>query len=95
MDEDKITIQATLGLIAMKMGNQDIGKRFYETAIKNSEKIKNDYLKNIALINYASQLISNNDPEKSIYINRIKSIPTDTGHKDLDFSRNRLIDSLK
>lgn len=82
-NESKITIQATLGLVALRNKEFELGKQLYEFAISNSEKIKSDYLKNLAIVNYARELIIAKQPEKDKYIKLVKSMKLDDKHKDL------------
>ncbi len=82
-NESKVTIQATLGLVALRNKEFELGKKLYELAISNSEKIKNQYLKNLATVNFARELIIAEQPEKDIYLEMVKNMKLDDKHKDL------------
>ncbi|MBL7791194.1 MAG: hypothetical protein JNK77_02635 [Saprospiraceae bacterium] len=82
-NECKVTIQATLGLVALRNKKFPIGKKLYELAIENAGRMKSNYLKNLAIINYARELLIANQPEKEEYFNIIKNMVLDDKHKDL------------
>ncbi|MEJ0029087.1 MAG: hypothetical protein WDO15_01380 [Bacteroidota bacterium] len=56
-NDSKITLLATAGLIAFRSGNIDEGKAFYNRSLASAEKIKNEHLKNLALLNYYRELM--------------------------------------
>lgn len=82
-NESKVTIQATLGLVALRNKEIELGKQLYELAIQNSQKMKSEYLKNLAIVNYARELVIAKQPEQDIYINMVKNMKLDDKHKDL------------
>lgn len=82
-NESKITYQATLGLVALKRGEVKLGVDLYEQAIQNASNIRNDYLKNLAITNFAKELINMNLPEKDIYVNKVRKMKIPDKHKDL------------
>ena len=83
-NESKITFQATLGLVALRNGEFEKGQKLYEIAILNSEKIKNEYLKNLAIVNYARELfIAGKQPELTKYIELTRKMKIDDTQKDL------------
>lgn len=82
-NESIVTIQATLGLVALRNKEFELGKQLYEFAIINSERIKNKYLKNLAIVNFARELIIGEQPEKDRYIDLVKNMEVDDKHKDL------------
>jgi len=82
-NESKITIQATLGLVSFRNSEFEIGKQLYELAINNSIRIKNDYLKNLAIVNYARELIIANQPEYEKYKKIVENMQLSDNHKDL------------
>lgn len=82
-NESKVSIQATLGLVALRNKEFELGKQLYELAIANSEKIKNEYFKNLAIVNYARELIIAKQPEKEKYLELVKNMKLDAKHKDL------------
>lgn len=82
-NESKITFQATLGLVALRNEEFEKGKKLYEIAILNSEKIKNEYLKNLAIVNYARELFIAKQPEFTKYIELIRKMKIDDTQKDL------------
>jgi tetratricopeptide (TPR) repeat protein len=79
-DEERITIQATLGLYHIRIKEFDKGKMFYKKAIENSNILKNEYYYNLALINFTRELYLIRDSEFSNYkvlFNNINSIDKD------------------
>ena len=82
-NESKITFQATLGLVALRNREMEKGKKLYELAILNSEKIKNVYLKNLAIVNYARELFLAKQPEVTNYIELTKKMKIDDTQRDL------------
>ena len=75
--------QPKAAIQALRNKEFELGKQLYEFAISNSEKIKSDYLKNLAIVNYARELIIAKQPEKDKYIKLVKSMKLDDKHKDL------------
>lgn len=94
-DENKITIQATLGLVYLKNKEIELGKRLYELAISNAERINNIYLKNLAIVNYTKELILQNDTEKSKYGSIVLNMKIEDTRKDLVFLRNEVVEMIK
>jgi len=90
-NETKITIQATIGLVSIRFGDFEKGIQLYENAIKNAEKIQNDYLKKLAIINYTRELIIANLPKKDKYLKMVKEMMIDNKHKDLEKLKNDVI----
>jgi hypothetical protein len=82
-NESKITIQATFGLVALRTKEIELGKKLYELAIQNSERIKNEYLKNLAIVNYTRELYISNQPEKYKYLELVRKMKIDPKDKDL------------
>lgn len=94
-NEGKITIQATLGLAALRNNEIETGKKLYEAAIQNSEKIKNDYLKNLAVANYTKELVLHNLPGKEDYIHILKNIKINPSHKDIIAVYQEVLELIK
>lgn len=94
-NESKVTIQATLGLVALRNKEFEIGKKLYELAIENSERIKNDYLFNLAVVNYARELCIANQPEKEKYLDIVLKMQLDDKHKDLIELRKETLEYKK
>jgi len=86
-DSMKIVIQATLGLVFFRNNEIEKGKQFYELAIFNAEKTKNNYHKNSAILNYTRELINSNQPEKTSFITKVIEMKLE-GNKDLVFLKN-------
>lgn len=79
-DEEKITLQATLGLYYLRIKEIDKGKNLYNIAIENASKLKNEYYYNLAIINYTRELFLLQDDEFNTYknlFNNIKSLDRD------------------
>lgn len=94
-NESKVTFQATLGLVALKKGDIELGKNLYGVAIQNATNLKNEYLKNLAIANFANELINLKLPEQSRYIELVKNMKLSDNHKDLILIRNEILDKLK
>ncbi|MBI9039445.1 MAG: hypothetical protein JEY97_15030 [Bacteroidales bacterium] len=94
-NESKITIQATLGLVSLRNNEFEIGKQLYELAIDNSIRIRNDYLKNLAIVNYTRELIIANQPEYEKYLKIVENMQLSDNHKDLIELRKDILDLLK
>ncbi len=94
-NETKVTFQATLGLVALKKGDIELGKDLYRIAIQNASNLKNEYLKNLAIANFANELIDLKLPEQLHYINLVKNMKLSDKHKDLIFIRNEILDKVK
>jgi len=91
-NESKITIQATLGLVALRRKEFEMGKKLYELAIENSQKINNDYLLNLAIVNYARELRLANQPEMEKYLEMVSQMHVDNKYKDLIELRREVLD---
>lgn len=79
-NENKITLQATIGLYLMKIGDIFDGKKMYKIALENSKSIKNDYYYNLALLNFTRELFLSKDSEFDEYLilfNNIESEDND------------------
>ncbi len=94
-NESKVTIQATLGLVALRNKEFELGKKLYELAIQNSERIKNDYLFNLAVVNYARELCIADQPEKEKYLDIVSKMEIDDKHKDLIELRKETLEYRK
>lgn len=94
-EERSITYQATLGLVALKNEKSELGIKYYKNAIQKATDLKNDYLKNLAIINFTNELIAQNLPEKDEYINVVKEMKLETKHKDLLVLREDVLKKLQ
>jgi len=92
--ESKICIQATLGLVAIRDNDFENGNMLYKLSIENAGKIKNDYLKNLSIVNFTRELILKNLPEKEKYKEIVKEMEVDKNRKDLVFIRDEVIDLI-
>lgn len=92
-DRKKITIQATLGLVAFKNNYFDKGISLYNQAIEYAKKTNHKSLMNLAIINLTRELILLNHPDSKKYINYIKSLKFDADQKDIEFIRQEVIKS--
>jgi tetratricopeptide (TPR) repeat protein len=88
-ENDKPVIQATAGLANFRRGIIDDGKKWYKLAILNSEKIKNEYFKNSAILNYTRELIISRQPERFEYIEVVKKMKL--VNKDLIFIKENVL----
>jgi hypothetical protein len=91
-NESKIVFQATLGLVAFRNKEISTGKKFYELAILNAERVNNAYLKNLAIVNYTRELILNDCQEKETFLNRVRSIVVKPNEKDLEILKAAVLD---
>lgn len=73
-NENKITLQATIGLYLMKIGDLEGGKKMYKVALENSKIIKNDYYYNLALVNFTRELFLSKDIEFKEYLTKFENI---------------------
>lgn len=94
-DESKVTYQATLGLVSMKKGNIDVGIQLYKLAIQNATRLRNTYLKNLAIVNFANELLKLNHPEKNEYVQLVKNMKVLEGQKDLQLIKDDVIQKDK
>lgn len=94
-NESKITFQATLGLVALKKGETKLGMEMYRIAIQNATNIGNEYLKNLAIANFASELIKLKSPEQGTYVDIVKNMKVSDRHKDLQLLRNDILEAIK
>ncbi len=94
-DASKITYQATLGLVALKKGQLELGIDLYKRAIQNATNLKNDYLKNLAIVNFANELINLKLPEQYQYIELVKNMKIEEKDKDLQLIKNDILDKIR
>jgi tetratricopeptide (TPR) repeat protein len=93
-NETKITFQATLGLVALRKGETELGLNLYKIAISNASNIKNEYLKNLAIANMAKELIHMNLPEQQHYLDMVVNMKVSDSHKDLELLQNEIINLI-
>lgn len=94
-EDKKITYFATLGLVALKKGDVELGKNLYKRAIDNSIRIKNEYLTNLAIANFTIQLVNMNLPEKADYVEKVRNMKIQKNQKDLHLLRNEIFFKLE
>jgi len=94
-NESKITFQATLGLVALKKGDTKTGISLYNIAILNAKNIRNEYLKNLAIVNFTRELITLNLPEKDNLIEEVKKMKVKETQKDLKLIREEVLKMIK
>jgi hypothetical protein len=75
-NEEKIAIQATLGLYYLKTKEIEQGKELYKISIENSKKLKNDYYYYLAIINFTRELYLIKDIEFNFYRELFDGIKT-------------------
>ncbi|MBO9732400.1 MAG: hypothetical protein J7623_27410 [Chitinophaga sp.] len=93
-DSEKIMQLATLGLVHFRSNNIPMGKSLYEQAIEKARIIKDDYLRDLAIVNYTKELILINDSEKDTFVQMSDNI-SESGRKDLVFFKNEIKDLIK
>lgn len=76
-NEERVTLQATLGLYYLRIKDVAQGKSLYNISIENAKKLKNEYYYNLAIINFTRELFLLNDSEFHSYINLFKNIKSD------------------
>ncbi|MES2560850.1 MAG: hypothetical protein V4590_13980 [Bacteroidota bacterium] len=89
--ENRITFIATLGLIAMRGENLDSGKKLYETAISYAERLGNNYLRDLAMLNYCRELILKKDVDYLKLITHIEKMETSKAQSDIIQLRDDVI----
>lgn len=94
-DSQKVILKATLGLIAIKRGFLEEGINLYEIAIKDAQRINDDYLEQLAILNLTRELIQQNHQKKRQYIERVKKLSIDRKHLDLIFINNALLELIE
>lgn len=72
--EERIMLQATVGLYNMRNGNYEEGKALYKFSMENSRSIKSDFYYNLGLINFTRELCLINDSEFESYYELFKKI---------------------
>lgn len=92
-NEEKITIQATLGLYYLKINEIDKGKELYKISLENSRILKNEYYYNLALINFTRELCLLKDREYSFYKDLFDSIKS--FDKDIILLKNNVEKLIK
>lgn len=93
-NENKITFQATLGLVSLKRGEIKLGIDLYKKSIQNASNLRNNYLENLAIANFAQVLINLNLPEQTEYLTKVKNMKISAGHTDLKLIRNEILESI-
>lgn len=89
--ENKITLQATLGLIALRNKENDVGVNLYKNAIQSAIKIKNNYLENLVIVNFTKTLLDYDLPEKDEYIKQVRNMKIMSDQKDLEMLKDEII----
>ena len=94
-EENKVTVQATFGLVAFRTGQIDLGESLYEQSIRNAELLKNDYLRISAILNYTRELVISQSSKKDYYINLIEKIEIDDNLNDLFTVKKKILGFAK
>jgi tetratricopeptide (TPR) repeat protein len=82
-NENRVSFQATLGLVLFRSGDVEQAKNHYKNAIMNAEKMGDSYLRGLATVNFAYELVKNNDPEKGHYLSLVGRIKETAKELDL------------
>lgn len=92
---NKITLQATLGLIALKKKDFKTGLDLYERAIKDAKRASNVGLKNLAILNLTKELIRFNLPEKEYYKKAVLEMKINENELDIVQIRGEVLRLIK
>lgn len=88
---NRICLKATRGLISLRKGFIEEGRRLYYEAIEETKSIHHKHLHMLAILNYArEELLSKNKTPDSI-INLVKEIPDKTIYRDVNKIRNDVL----
>ncbi|WP_343589133.1 hypothetical protein [Flavobacterium sp.] len=87
-NEEKITIQATLGLYYLRKKEVENGKDLYKASIDNAKKLNNQYYYNLAVINFTRELFLLKDPEYNLYKSYFENIKSKDD--DIIFLKNNV-----
>ena len=66
-----------------------------KVAIQNATNIRNEYLKNLAIANFAKELINLKSPEQTTYVDMVRNMKISEKHKDLQLLRNEILEKIK
>jgi len=90
----KITIKATLGLIALKRNFIEEGLKLYESAIADAKKIGDEYLEKLAILNLTKELVKQNHKYQIKYIDLVKNLKIEKNEVDLIFYKKELFELI-
>lgn len=90
-NESKITFQATLGLVALRSGEIELGKNLYEKAVQSANIRRLDHLEKLAVVNFTNVLIDLNLYQKSKYIEIVKNMKVPADQQDLQVLRKDVL----
>lgn len=93
-NESKVTLNATLGLVAFRKGDIELGKKYYLKSINDAINMKNEYLGTLALLNLTRELIISKDFDKENYIEKLRQLKVDR-FKDLIKLKNEVLSLVK
>ena len=84
MDETtRVCLLATRGLAHFRKGTVDVGRRLYQQAIEESNKLKKSYFTRLAMLNYAREEVMVNSEYVPEIMELVGMIPDDPQHEDL------------
>lgn len=92
-DSEKITIQATLGLYYLRIGQIEEGKMFYGKAIESFKLFKNNYYYYLAIINYTRELYLIKDDDFKTYWTLFNTIQSND--KDIMLQKGHVEEIVK
>jgi tetratricopeptide (TPR) repeat protein len=92
---NQVSLQATIGLVALKTKQKNEGLRLYEKAIEIAKKVNNSRLKNLAILNLTKELIFQNMPEKDYYKNLVLDMKIDDSEPDLVHIKKEVVEKIK
>ncbi len=90
-NEKRVTYQATLGLVALKQGETELGIGLYKAAIANATKLKNEYLKNLAIVNFTREIALLGLPEKNEMIEIVRQMKVQENQSDVRLIREEIL----
>jgi hypothetical protein len=90
-DTTKICLTATKGLLYYRKGYVDFGRTFYLDAIKQTKSIRNKYLNNLAILNFAREEILRKSKYAEKLMNSVYKIPDDLIDRDINKLKKEVI----
>jgi tetratricopeptide (TPR) repeat protein len=90
-DSTRICINATEGLIAYKQGDPQRGREQYLLALSGAADLKNEYLGNLAFLNFAAQEIQSGSADADKLLKQVNKMKINDADKELEVMRNRVV----
>jgi tetratricopeptide (TPR) repeat protein len=92
MDETtRVCLLATRGLAHFRKGTLDAGRRLYQEAIEESNKLRKPYFTRLAMLNYAREEVMVNSEFVPEVMELVGMIPDDAQHEDLRELKHQVV----